>query len=89
MHLSFPITMHHTNCDDTQTDQSLFWSYFPQMKVSGKQNQSQKRCEARDVSNAQTSPFVCAISVISLVHVQPNSIQTIRLCDQIHFVDSS
>ena len=33
---------------------SLFWSYFPQMNISGKQNQSQKRCEARDVSNAQT-----------------------------------
>ena len=24
------------------------------MNISGKQNQSQKRCEARDVSNAQT-----------------------------------
>ena len=35
--------------------QSLFWSYFPQMNISGKQNQSQKRCEARDVSNAQTN----------------------------------
>ena len=46
--------MYHTNCDDAQTDQSLFWSYFPQMNISGKQNQSQKRCEARDVSNAQT-----------------------------------
>ena len=33
---------------------SLVWSYFPQIKVSGKKNQSQKRCEARDVSNAQT-----------------------------------
>ena len=32
----------------------LFWAYFPQMNISGKQNQSQKRCEARDVSNAQT-----------------------------------
>ena len=52
--LRFTISMHHTNCDDVQTDQSLFWSYFPQMNVSGKQNQSQKRCEARDVSNAQT-----------------------------------
>ena len=28
--------------------------YLSQMNVSGKQNQSQKRCEARDVSNAQT-----------------------------------
>ena len=44
----------YTNCDDAQTDQSLFWSYFPQMSISGKQNHSQKRCEARDVSNAQT-----------------------------------
>ena len=44
----------YANCDDAQTDQSLFWSYFPQMSISGKQNQSQKRCEARDVSNAQT-----------------------------------
>ena len=43
-----------TNCDDAQTDQSLFWSYFPQMSISGKQNQSQERCEARNVSNAQT-----------------------------------
>ena len=31
-----------------------FWSYFPQISVSAKQNQSQKRCEARVVSNAQT-----------------------------------
>ena len=46
--------MNHTNCDDAQTDPSLFWSYFPQINISGKQNQSQKRCEARDVSNAQT-----------------------------------
>ena len=46
--------MYHTNCDDAQTDQSLFWSNFPQMNISGKQNQSQKRCEASDVSNAQT-----------------------------------
>ena len=43
-----------TNCDDVQTDHSLVWSYFPQINVSGKQNQSQKRCEAGDVSNAQT-----------------------------------
>ena len=41
--------MYHTNCDDAQTDQSLFWSYFPQMNISGKQNQSQKHCEARNV----------------------------------------
>ena len=46
--------MYFTNCDNAQTDQSLVWSYFPQINVSGKQNQSQKRCEARDVSNAQT-----------------------------------
>ena len=45
--------MYHTNCDDAQTDQRLVWSYFPKINVSGKQNQSQKRCEARDVSNAQ------------------------------------
>ena len=45
--------MYHTNCDDAQTDQSLVWQYRPQVNVSGKQNQSQKRCEARDVSNAQ------------------------------------
>ena len=45
--------MYHTNCDDAQAGQSLVWSYFPQMNVSGKQNQSQKRCEARDVSIAQ------------------------------------
>ena len=45
----------HTNCDDAQTDQSLFWSYSPQMNVSGEQNQSQKHCEARDVSNTDTS----------------------------------
>ena len=31
-----------------------FLSNFPQMNISGKQNQSQKRCEASDVSNAQT-----------------------------------
>ena len=34
--------MYHTNCDDAQTDQSLVWSKFPQINVSGKQNQSQK-----------------------------------------------
>ena len=59
--------------------ESLVKSYFQQINVSGKQKQSQKRCEARDVSNAQTDlslPFARAISVISLVHVQPNSIQT-------------
>ena len=27
---------------------------FPQINVSGKQNQSQKRCETKDISNAQT-----------------------------------
>ena len=61
MHLSsdakdllYTSEMYHTNCDDAQTDQSLVWTYFPQINVSGKQNQSQKRCEARDVSNAQT-----------------------------------
>ena len=47
--------MYHTNCDDAQTDQSLVWRYFPQINVSGKQNQPQKRCEARDVSNAQAN----------------------------------
>ena len=31
----------------------LFDHTFPQINVSDKQNQSQKRCEARDVSNAQ------------------------------------
>ena len=46
--------MFHTNCDDAQTDQRLVWSYFPQINVSGKQNQSQKRCETKDISNAQT-----------------------------------
>ena len=50
MHLS---GVYHTNYDDAQTDQSLVWSYFPQMNFSGKQNHSQKRCEARDISNAQ------------------------------------
>ena len=68
--------MYHTNCVDAQTDQSLVWPYFPQINVSGKQNQSEKRCEARDVSNAQADlslpPFARAISVISLIHVQPN-----------------
>ena len=33
---------------------SLFLSYVLQINVSCKQNQSQKRCEARDISNAQT-----------------------------------
>ena len=67
--------MYHTNCDDAQTDQSLVWPYFPQINVSGKQNQSEK---ARDVSNAQADlslpPFARAISVIYLIHVQPNPI---------------
>ena len=73
--------MYHTNCDDAQTDQGLVWSYFPQINISGKQNQSQKRCEARGVSSAQADlslRHARAISVISLVHVQPNSIRTIR-----------
>ena len=48
--------MYHINCDDAQTDQGLVWSYIPQINASGKQNQSQRRCEARDVSNAQTDP---------------------------------
>ena len=49
--------MYHTNCDDAQTDQSLVWSYFPQVKVIGKQNKSQKTllCEARAISNAQVA----------------------------------
>ena len=46
--------MYNINCDDVQTDQSLVWSNFPQINVSGKQNQSQKHCEARDVLKAQT-----------------------------------
>ena len=46
--------MLHTNCDDAQTDQYLVLSYFPQINVSGKQNQSQKRYETKDISNAQT-----------------------------------
>ena len=46
--------MYHNNCEVAQTDQSLVWSYFPQINVSGKQNQSQKRCEARDIPNALT-----------------------------------
>ena len=37
----FTKLMYHTNCDDAQTDQSLVWQYFPQINVSGKQNQSQ------------------------------------------------
>ena len=49
---------------------NLVWSYFPQINVSGKQ--IQKRCEARDVSNAKTE-FARAISIISLVRVQPNT----------------
>ena len=48
------IKIFHTNYDDAQTNRSLVWSYFPQINVSGKQNQSQKRCEAEDISNAQT-----------------------------------
>ena len=44
--------MYHTYCADAQTDQSRVWSYFPQINVSGKQNQTQKRFEARDVANA-------------------------------------
>ena len=48
------IKMYHTNCDDAQTDQSLVWSYVPLINVLGKQSQSQKRYEVRDVSNAQT-----------------------------------
>ena len=46
--------MYHTNCDDAQTDQRPVWSYFPLIKISSKQSQSQKRYEARDVLNAQT-----------------------------------
>ena len=49
--------MYHTNCDDARTghDQSLVWSYFPQVNILGKQNESQKTllCVAKDVSNAQ------------------------------------
>ena len=60
---------------------NLVWSYFPQINVSGKQNQSQKHYEVRDISNALTDPglhhFARAITVISLVHAQPNSIQII------------
>ena len=36
----FTKLMYHTNCDDAQADQSLVWQYFPQINVSGKQNQS-------------------------------------------------
>ena len=75
--------MYHTKCDDAQTDQSLVLSFFPQINVSGKQNQSQKRCEVRDVSNAQTELSLRHSHVLH-VHVQPNV-----LYDQIHFVDSS
>ena len=46
--------MYHTNCDNAQTDQSTVWSYFPQINVLGSEKQLQKRCEARDVSNART-----------------------------------
>ena len=72
--------MYHTNCDDVQ---GLVRSYFLQINVSGKQNQSQKRNEARDVSIAQAGlslrhSHMLYISVISLVNAQPNSIQTIR-----------
>ena len=60
---------------------SLVLPYFPQINVSGKQNQSQKHYEARDVSNAQADLSLrhshVLLSVISLVHVQPNPIQTI------------
>ena len=47
--------MHHTNCNDAQTDQSLFWSYFPHVNIVGIQNKSQKTllCGAKAVSNAQ------------------------------------
>ena len=34
--------MYHTNCDDAQTDQGFVWSYFPQINIPGKPNQSQK-----------------------------------------------
>ena len=69
--------MYPTKCDDAQTDQSLVLSFFPQINASGKQNQSQKRCEAKDVSNAQTDLSLRHSHVLH-VHVQPNSIQAIR-----------
>ena len=81
--------MNHINYDDAQADQSLVWSCCPQMNFSGKQNQSQTRCEARDVSHAQADlSFRHSHVLQESLHVQPNSIQTI-LCDQSHFVDSS
>ena len=72
--------MNHTNCDVAQTDQSLFRSYFPQINISSKQNQSQKRCEARDVSSAQTD--------VSLRHSHVHDPDH-TACGQIHFVDPS
>ena len=69
--------MYHTTCDDAQTDQSLVLSIFPQINVSGKQNHSQKCCEARNVSNAQTELSLRHLHVLH-IHVQPNSIQAIR-----------
>ena len=76
--------MYHTNCNDAQTDQSLFWSYFPQVNIVGKQNKSQKTllCGTKAVSIAQADlshrhSHVLYVSFL-LVHVQPNSIQTIR-----------
>ena len=63
-------------------------------KLTFKVNKSQKTllCEARNVPNVQADlslrhSHVLKVSLL-LVHVQPISIQTIGLCDQIHFVDS-
>ena len=71
--------MYHTNCDDAQTDQSLVLSFFRQINVSGKQNQSQKRCKAKNVSNAQTELSLRHSHVLH-VHIQPNSIQGHTSC---------
>ena len=97
MHLSSDakhlLNKYHTNCDDAQTDQSLVWSYFPQINVSGKQIRSQKGCGARDVSNVQADfslrhSHVLYVSFLLYMYSSTRS-RPYGLFDQIHFVDSS
>ena len=62
--------MYHTNCDDAQTDQSLFWSYFPQMNISGKQNQSQNVVK-RGMDRMRRLILVFAICTCTIQTIRP------------------
>ena len=62
--------MYHANCNDAQTDQSLLWSYFPQVNVLGKQNKSHKKrcCVKRGMYPIPKLILVFAIRTCYLCH---------------------